>query len=759
LFKKNDKVSFGKTPTTMAKEVNNSLKNYVFSTENRGSALFAWRNLHWVFPVLWTKTSGNADISPWSGRNPTVVEKTCIWGRPRVSRSPKGKSATAEAYAKTPHPFSPPFLSLRREGTRVSLAFCLAIVCCFFIFQSADAATYYVAPTGIPSLSTNAKAPGSLEFATRHAAAGSTVVLANGTYVGSPSGFTVENDNVTFVAKSWHGAKIVNSTDSNLWDAGKVKGNICVGMVFGPCLTPTAGLKWSGGAGDDCIFLDCVFTQNDGVGFGSHSLVEHCLFTDQWGNSFDVNFATGFVMRNCIVRRGNRANGDSDSIGNKEDFTIDAKFDGLIAYDNEGSALWFDTDNRGWTVENCTLFANHGGNNWYNLGVGGGIDNSTFYNYSSVQWGSGQDQEKVPVGRLIMGLSGTKANIGAQSKVVKLEVTKVGDNPANYKYTYTISPALPALPSEGDDFAVQQGNSGLNQAFGFVTEANPNGMFLNNVTYSNTAAGYYDHASGNGYGVPTGGLTIKNNLFVDDGNGIFFQADHNEGNNFRQLSKADISDNRFKFIGGKTGAFASWGTGLDGYPIGYGVVFDNNVYDEGGEPGGWAVWWGDPLGKKAADSLADLQNPSTFNQDHHSVEAKVPFRGELVPTYDFPSGDDSDWSHVCFPSNKYAASDTARQVNDDETPYIERAFANKKSGQTVSATIFGHTQVTGNGPYQCEVYDYSGRWLKLLIKTEADLDSFESKVPGYAVLTPNTIKLSILSTDQYDLTGMYKTGK
>jgi len=621
------------------------------------------------------------------------------------------------------------------------------------------APTYYVAPSGTNGLSSNSASPGNLFFAVANAPAGSTVILENGTYDGAPNGFRIAKPDVTFVAKNWRGATVVNSVAGNLWDSTRVKGNVCKGIVFGPSGPPFKGIQWSGGGGENSRFVDCEFMQNGGVGFGSYSLVEHCLFTDQWANSFDINFATGVTMRNCIARRGNRANGDSDSIGNKEDFSKKMTFDGLIAYDNESAAIWFDTDNTDWTVENCTLFANHGGNNWYNLDVKGGNDNTTFFNYSSVPWGSGQDQEGVPVGSPIMGLAGTAANIGAKTTVVKVDVVSDHKTPPTYTYTYTVSPALPAVPANGDDFAVQQKAGGASGAYACITEANPNGTYVNNVTYSNMGSGFYDHASGNGYGIATAGLTVTGNLFVDDADGIFFSADHNEGNNYRQLAAADISHNQFKFDPGKSGAFASWGNGLSGNPKYYGVKFDYNTYDAENDKPGWAVWWGDPVGKMIANGLSDLQNPTKFDQDRHSAQGSVTFRGTLVPTYDFPAATDTEWSHICFPNNKYAAKDSIRQVNDDETPYIQKAVTGQKLGRTVALTVFGHTVFKGNGPYTCEVYDYSGRWIRLDLNRKSDMSALDAVVPGYAVLRPSHIKVTLTSLDQYALKATYRAGK
>src|SRR5579863_7446722 len=150
----------------------------------------------------------------------------------------------------------------------------------------------------------------------------------------------------------------------------------------------------------------------------------------------------------------------------------------------------------------------------------------------------------------------------------------------------------------------------------------------------------------------------------------------------------------------------------------YHIEFDHNLYDPGaGRKTAWADWYVG-TGKQAtryynAYSLSDLQNSRTFDQDYHSSVGKVAFRGRPVRSYVWPAASDMNWSHVYFPNNKYSPSSSIHQVNDDETPYIQDAVAHAKAGKTVTLTVFGHTPILGNGPYTCEVYDYSGRWILL----------------------------------------------
>jgi hypothetical protein len=635
--------------------------------------------------------------------------------------------------------------------------------------QSSLAPTYYVAPGGADTLSASAQSPGSLAWAVSNAPSGSTVLLEDGTYDNGKSGYTVGVSGVSLKALHWHRARIVNPLGAMLWggDWATNTHDTFEGMVFGPCVRPVTG-GWSGGGGAYSKFVDCEFVQNDGVGFGANSLVLHCLFTDGWSNSFDVA-STNFTMRNTIVRRGNRMNGDDDSIGNKEGRAHNLLFDGLIDYDNMGPALWFDgggdSGNNNWVVRNCTFFANHGGNNWYNLGVDGGTSTTSFYNDSPVPWGSAQDQAGVPIGTHIVAVTGTPANIDHSTVVTGITITKNEGDPTTYKFTFTVSPALPAPPGSGDDFAALQGSP--SPGYGLMTEANPNGEFINNVTYNNTDGGLFDADSGDGWGADHRGLTITGNQF--DYDGIAFRLmQGGKGDDTRHPGPAIIEDNKFK-LGDMSGKNAFHWHDLNpiaGFPgPHYHDNFDHNTYDpDPGYHGAWAVWFVGP-GKPGKDkgyiaySLRDLQNRKTFDQDQHSRVSDVLFRGKTVPTYIWPLPTDSKWSDVYCPNNVYGQSNSIHEVDDDETPYIENAITGKQVGSRVKLKVFGHTAFTGSGPYTCDVYDYSGRFMTITMKSAAAERALDTAVPGYAVLNPSVIAVTITSTEQYNLTANYSVSR
>jgi hypothetical protein len=613
---------------------------------------------------------------------------------------------------------------------------------CFTGTGAAFADTYYVAPTGPDQLSSSASAPGSLPFAAAHAPTGSRVILEDGVYDGAPNGFTVAVPSLILQAQHWHKAIVKNTVGSNLIgpsDDTVVTNGTYQGIVFGP----STGLNWSGGGGAGWKFLDCEFVDNAGMGAGPNALFEHDLFTDSKTNAFDL--PSGVTVLNCIVRRSNRASADDDSVGNKEAFGFNMTFDGLVAYDNNGSALWFDTSNDGWIVKNCTFFANHGGNNWLNCDVDSGISATQFR-------GTGQDGQGLVVGQHMKGFAGTAANIGFETVITSV----TGYNPQ----TFTVSPGLPATPANGDRFLVQQGNPSNGDAF--TSEANDDGAFTDNVTYSNTGFGIYDHASGGTRYGGHGTVVVTNDLFAYDGQGFDYWPDG------RDDGPATVEFNRFKFKPGSSLAFGSGGGPLGCYPNGMNVTFDYNVYDPDTNGGKWAAWYaGTPA--SIAGGLADssqpagqdfLQDPATWNQDQHSIVADVPFRSAPVASYVWPAGSDSNWGDVFYPNNKFALSGSIHQVDDTDGAVdntIDAAIAGHQPGDIVFIPVSAHTPISDS---TCEVYDLNGRWVKLTVKVPYQA-AFLAAVPPYVTCVPGNktttykIRVTLGSMDQYGLTATY----
>ena len=617
------------------------------------------------------------------------------------------------------------------------------------------AATYYVSPAGGAKLSTVNGSPGALNFALAGtgngigaAQSGDVVVLENGTYDAAPHGLTVYNSNVTFRAKTWHGAFVVNTSGSALigGSKGNPSGDIWQGVEFGP----STGLGWSGGGGPHWQFLDCVFKQTGGVGAQSASLFERDLFTDAYSNAFDIgggpdNLNTGVVFKDCIVRRSNRVSGDDDSVGNKDDFTRRIVYDDLISYDNNGASLWFDTDNNDWTIKNCTFFANHGGADWYYCPVTKGISNTQFT-------GTGQDIENLAVGQPIKCLSGTAANVGSVSVVTAV----FGYNPQ----TITISPALPAVPTQNDIFAVMQLRASSGDAF--ITEANDTGTFTNNVVYSNTDHGFFDHSSGGKTYGETGGLTITNNLFAYNGQSFFVWTDQ------RDTGPALVEHNQFRFASGSSSPFDSWGSTSKGYPAAGGITFDYNDYDADNSKGDWVAWFGSYPAYKAGGVTAGsqpagqdyLQNPNTWNQDLHGSAEPVRFWGTAPKTYIWPDGKDTDWSRVYNPNNVFGLTGSIHQVDDTDgaaVNTIDTAIAGHKAGDTVTLPVSAHTPLEEGS---CEAYDLNGRWVALTINV-AQVTSFAKSVPPYVTCAPRNktatykIRVKLTSDSAYEVTATF----
>jgi hypothetical protein len=296
-------------------------------------------------------------------------------------------------------------------------------------------------------------------------------------------------------------------------------------------------------------------------------------------------------------------------------------------------------------------------------------------------------------------------------------------------------------------------------ACGFVTEANKdgNGAILDNVFYSNEWAGIFYHDSGGGDGVA---VTIKGNKFYDSPIVLNAQGS-GDGNEYRKYGNAHITDNVFVFSDRQPNAWWTRNGDFELPPIKQGVIFDNNTYCPApGNRAAWATYGAVDSGRApiVVHSLAELQAPPLLLEPNGSVSAPPPLRGPLVPVYFWPSASFSP-QQCQFPNNDYSTTESIHQVNDDETPYIERAVAGKKPGKKVTLIVFGHTAFTGTGPYECDVYDYSGRYVTLELADDAAKAALDAHVPGWAVLKDYKITVRLLSGGEYGLTAAYPAGR
>jgi hypothetical protein len=303
-------------------------------------------------------------------------------------------------------------------------------------------------------------------------------------------------------------------------------------------------------------------------------------------------------------------------------------------------------------------------------------------------------------------------------------------------------------------------------ACGFVTEANGdgNGSIVDNVFYSNEWAGIFYHDSGGADGVA---ITIRGNKFYDSPIVLNAQG-AGDGNQYRHYGNGKITDNLFvfgapqakaPFVFGDSQTMAWW-TRNGNFalpPSVQGMVFDGNTYcPMPGATTAWVKYGGDDSSATPifVHSLSDLQAPPLLLEKNGKTAAAPTLRGPLVPVYFWPPA--SFTPQQCeFPNNNYATTGSIHQVNDDETPYIERAVAGKRAGQKVILTVFGHCAFTGSGPYACDVYDYSGRYLTLELRDSAARNALDAAVPGYAVLKPYKITVRLLSAGEYGLTAVY----
>jgi hypothetical protein len=627
----------------------------------------------------------------------------------------------------------------------------LPVIVLLVVGASASAATtYYVSPTGSNSLSTNSSSPGLLSYAVANAPSGTsssynTVILENGTYDGSAySGFTVANSYLLFQAQTWHGATIKNSTASTLISPGASSQYVTFqGVIFGPATT----LGWSGGGGAGWQFLDCVFTQQGGVGAGNNCLFLHDLFTDNYSNSFDLA-GTNQEIQDSIVRRSNRANGDEDSVGNKCDYTTDLTMDGLVGYDNAGPAIWFDTSNDGWTVKNSTFFANHGGANWFYFNPTSGSTTTTVI-------ANGQDGEEPATGTSIMCIGGTTANLNHSTTIQSISGSWPGP------YTAVVSPALPAAPVNGDEFAAQHPTN-LAVGDGFITEANDDGVFTNNVLYNNSDAGYFDHSSGGTTYGGIGGLTITDNLFAYNPEGVFVWSDA------RDQGPATIQYNQFKFLPGTSGAFDSWGSTPGTYPGVGQIAFDYNDYNPDNSNGSWAAWFSSNPPKVAGGLTSGsqpsgqdyLQNTSTWDQDLHGNTNAVTFIGSQPAVSIWPASGDTSWTDIYFPNNAFGTSGSIHQINDangSTTNTIDAALSGKTINQVITIPVSAHTPIVSG---VCQVYDLNGRWVTLTVPS-ANQTAFLAAVPSYVTCTTSnatqtySIQVTLNSLPPYNVTATY----
>lgn len=281
---------------------------------------------------------------------------------------------------------------------------------------------------------------------------------------------------------------------------------------------------------------------------------------------------------------------------------------------------------------------------------------------------------------------------------------------------------------------------------GFWSEANPGPALIeNNVCYSNLASGIGDLDSGS-----QGALTIRNNWLVDNhGYGIEFRGMDDKGD--RRLGPALVTGNVFK------ADHQGWGTSVEQNipsetPGGMGILLDHNLYDSPtGANGAWASW--KPTAAPAPVSAVGLPEiRSRLGAEAHGQARAVPFRGPLIPVYEYPTQADA------------LSPDPAKlhQVHSEaaERLTVDRALAHARVGQTVTIPVFGHTPfVRTGGHWECQVYDLQARYVRLELPDAASRKSVAARVTSYAIITPTYLRVRLTHRDAYHITAAFSGGE
>jgi hypothetical protein len=146
--------------------------------------------------------------------------------------------------------------------------------------------------------------------------------------------------------------------------------------------------------GGSNILVDSIETHdNNWGGFGFHGTSNVTLQNSFAHQNGALGFATSF-SRNVLARKDeadyNNWRGEQGAFydfamgGYKFFATHGATVDGLVAYNNGGEGLWFDTDNRQVTVDSSTLSGNYDTNLQVELNVGPITVQNTAFCYGTI---------------------------------------------------------------------------------------------------------------------------------------------------------------------------------------------------------------------------------------------------------------------------------------------------------------------------------------------------------------------------------------
>jgi Bacterial Ig domain/Right handed beta helix region len=217
------------------------------------------------------------------------------------------------------------------------------------------------------------------DFASPSAAAGSMsggdlALIRDGTY----GGFTANRSNMAFRAENRHGVTI-SGTDTVI--SGSGTGITLRGLIVqGDGGTGTGG-QFSGlvNVRTGWTLEDVIVANSDderegirsagGGAVANNYRIERCIVQDNRGNgiwgrpdSQDRADHDRIIVKDTVLRRNNQGelNPGLYNGGCKMMYTNNLLIDGLISYDNYGTACWLDFGSTNYSVQHCTLFASHG---------------------------------------------------------------------------------------------------------------------------------------------------------------------------------------------------------------------------------------------------------------------------------------------------------------------------------------------------------------------------------------------------------------
>jgi hypothetical protein len=276
---------------------------------------------------------------------------------------------------------------------------------------------------------------------------------------------------------------------------------------------------------------------------------------------------------------------------------------------------------------------------------------------------------------------------------------------------------------------------------GLQIEADPGPVTVTGSTfYSNLRDGIYDSSSGSSGTSPGDpGVAVRGNVFDDNASDIHVYGG-TDGTQNRKLGPAAITGN--VFLDWRASAWYS--VGLNGpRPSDDGVVFDGNAYDPLPDYAGvWGTWAGHD-----SQGLADMRR--ALGAEQAGTQVHRPFPGQLPLN-----------SISAYPTEHDVADNAIRpeglhQVAADESSSIDAAIGRTPVGRVVTIPVFGHTPLTGSGPYTCRVYDLVGRWLTLTLPTGRARGIFAARVTGYCRPTATPIRIRLKRNDPYDVEGIF----